>query len=92
LNVCGKVCFDDDVYAKRNVYRTDGGITFSLSVKAIITFCKELHPKFVREKDEGKNYVCGLSGFKGGLVLQDINDLEPLCGICNGNDGLFQVA
>ena len=86
---CGKACFCDDVCASWIVYRTDVGMALLYQIKTIIKAREALYPKFGKRSYKARRYVCGISGMMGDAVLSDINDLNSVIGICDGEGGLY---
>lgn len=86
---CGKGCFTQDVCAAHMVYRTDVGAALIYQLKMIVASIETLHPKFGRKRVGDKIYVCGVSGLRGEIVVHDINHVDSVIGICNGEGGLI---
>lgn len=87
---CGKACFCEDVYASRNVFRTDVTMCLLYHLKMVIMSHNFLFPKYGRKIVDNKTYVCGVCGNRGDIVLSDLNDFDSAIGICDGKGGLIR--
>ncbi|MEK7376436.1 MAG: hypothetical protein AABZ57_04665, partial [Candidatus Margulisiibacteriota bacterium] len=87
---CGKGCFSDEVCSSNMVYRTDVGMSLIYQLKKVIESQNTLHPKFGKKKIDGRKYVCGISGIRGDVVVMDINDIDSVVGVCDGEGGIVK--